>query len=536
MDRQPLGLNRALAPGVCIVNVGPDGRLQPLAEIVMPGLGRPIVAGESAVAIVSALAARLDPSSPPLSADPHGWPAADGQARRTCTVVLEDGEVLELGWTARDDGSALLSAVDATHWVASLDPAPALATAPDAGHAAKPGPVVGSATSKGGESAASDRRHHARMRFFAAASQDLLQPLNAARVFALALLDQPRLPEPAAALAHRIEQSLRDAEEVIDALVDIVRLDVGAVTAVIETFELEEVVRGLVEQFSSIAVQRGLSLRMGPCAYRVRSDRRLIRRILQNLISNALRYTRTGGVLVGVRRSAGGAIRVDVVDTGIGIAQNDLNRIFEDFRRLDVGSPWGERGLGLGLATCARLGELLGHEIGVRSTPGRGSIFSLALGVQERSRARVIRSDRPKVDATPTRAESLRVLCIEDDEPIGHAMRCLLETWGARVAVASDHDSAIRLARSTPPDVVIADFSIDPRGRHTGLSTIAMIREQCAGTPPRAVLVTAHRSQAIVEAARQAGAVLLYKPVNAGRLRAIVEETGRSKARRDALS
>lgn len=525
-------MNPAPAAGVCVMEVGPDDRLHPLVHVVMPGLGRPITAGECAPTLFAALAARLDPASPPLPPDPREWPAGNDPARRTCTILLEGGEVVELGWIAREDGTALLSVVDATHWAAAADPEPALAAASAAVHAARPEPVAGDVTHQRGACTASDRQHRARMRFFAAASHDLLQPLNAARVFSLALQDQPGLPASAATLARRIDRSLQDAEEVIDVLVDIARLDVGAVTAVIETFELEDLIRGLIEQFSSIAAQRGLTLRMGPCAYRVRGDRRLTRRILQNLISNALRYTRTGGVLVGVRRSAGGAIRIDVVDTGVGIARSDLDQIFEEFRRLDGGSPWGERGLGLGLAICARLAELLGHEIGVRSVPGRGSVFSLAIGVHERSRGRIITSDHPPPGAAWTSAESLRVLCIDDDDRITDAMRCLLETWGASVAVAADHDIAIRLARSTPPDVVIADFSIDPRGHHTGLSTIAAIQDQCTGDPPRAVLVTAHRSQAIVAAARQAGTALLFKPVNAGRLRAIIEDVARSKARR----
>lgn len=511
-----------------MLEVAADGALAPLADAILPGLGRPLSAGETAPMLIGSLAARVDPASPALPGDPIDWPPVGLGPRRMASVQLDDASIVELGWVARGDGTAVLTIVDATHWASTtdLDADPSMPAAAAAGAAAPP--------TLSNESSApdADRTHRARMRFFAAASHDLLQPLNAARVFALALQDQPGLGPQATMLARRIDRSLQDAEEVIDVLVDIARLDVGAVTAVIEPFELEDLVRGLIEQFSSIAAQRGLQLRMGPCAYRVRGDRRLTRRILQNLISNALRYTRSGGVLVGTRRSADGAIRIEVVDTGVGIAPEDLRRIFEEFQRLDAGSPWGERGLGLGLAICSRLAELLGYHVTVRSTPGRGSVFSLAIGVHASSQGSVADPSCAVAESARGPASELRVLCIDDDDRITDAMRCLLETWGATVHIAASHETALAIAHASPPDVVIADFSIDPKGRHTGLSTIAAIQAGMTAAPPRAVLVTAHRSESIVAAAKQAGTALLFKPVSAGRLRSIIDEVARSRERR----
>ncbi len=216
-------------------------------------------------------------------------------------------------------------------------------------------------------------------RFVAAASHDLLQPLNAARLFASTLgerSDDPAVTE----IAERIDSSMRAAEEVLDDMLDIARLESGTMRTDIADFPIAETFEHLERQFAPLAARRGLRLRFTRPRCSVQSDRVLLRRIVQNLVSNALRYTQRGGVLVSCRRR-GRSAEIQVWDTGPGIPQQHQRAIFDEFRRLDRPSPWGEHGLGLGLSICHRIALLLGHELGVRSQVGRGSVFSVSVPI-----------------------------------------------------------------------------------------------------------------------------------------------------------
>lgn len=368
---------------------------------------------------------------------------------------------------------------------------------------------------------AAQQANLSKTRFFAAASHDLLQPLNAARIFASTLAEQPDLSPAGRLMAERIDTALRSAEEVIDVLVDVARLDTGAVRPAFEDVDLEDLLRGLIDQFGSVSQSRKLRLGLGPCRYLVRSDRRLLRRVLQNLVSNALRYTARGGVLIGVRRSASG-VRLDVVDTGLGIAGDSLPRAFEEFQRVGAGSPWGERGLGLGLAICARICNLLGHRLSARSQVGRGSRFSVEF-TQAWHKPVAAPAMSVVAPALPAPALALSVLCVDDDEQAQEAMRMLLRGWGVEVEVAGSRASAEAAIRRRPFDALVVDFQFDDDPATDGLSLIAHLRQIQAGRPPYAILLTADRGSELAAAAAGAGIPVLHKPMRAARLRALLE-------------
>ena len=363
-------------------------------------------------------------------------------------------------------------------------------------------------------------------RFFAAASHDLLQPLNAARIFASSLAEQSDLSEANQHIVQRIDSALRGAEEVIDVLVGVAKLDTGAVRAVIADVDLAEILAGLADQFSSIAERRNLHLRIGPCQVIVRSDRRLLRRLLQNLVSNALRYTATGGVLVGVRRLPGAQIRIDVVDTGPGIPQANISEIFEEFRRGGQSSPWGEKGLGLGLAICKRICDLLGHTLSVRSRPGHGSIFSLSLA-NFRVSTDVV-SVAPAAVRTPLGLSRLTVLCVDDNIEVLDAMFTLMRSWEVACVQASDRASALEAAQRSRPDVVVVDFQFDDAHSGDGLQIISALRALYPERPPAAIMITANRTVELQMRAKQLGVALLHKPLRAARLRSLLESISRN--------
>ncbi len=350
-------------------------------------------------------------------------------------------------------------------------------------------------------------------RFLAAASHDLLQPLNAARLFTSALREGGGASP--AELAERVDRSLRSAEELLDGLLDISRLDAGALRPELRRFALDEVLRGIVEQFTPLAEARGLSLRLVPTQLVVESDRRMLRRILQNFVSNALRYTHRGGVLIGARRS-GAAVRIEVWDSGPGIAPQHLDTIFREFARLDHDSPWGERGLGLGLSICERIARMLGHPLTVRSRVGRGSMFALSL---PRAHADSINAAPPSPAPVADDLAGLHVLCVDNDHDILDGMRALLTRWSVRVTAVARVDDALAAVEHARPDVLLVDYHLNDR--LDGLQTLRALRDVLGHDVPGALL-TADGSDALKRAARAQHCLLLTKPVKPASLRAFL--------------
>ena len=356
--------------------------------------------------------------------------------------------------------------------------------------------------------------HTSKTRFFAAASHDLLQPLNAARLFTSALRQQPQLDGDVAMLAERIDTSFKAAEDLLDALLEVSRLDAGRYQPDISTFALSQIIEPMRDQFSVIAAARGLQLRVVPTRLVVRSDAQLLRRIVQNFISNALRYTRHGGVLLGVRRH-GGEASVEVLDSGPGISAEHLQMIFNEFQRLDRPSPWGEKGLGLGLAICERMARILGHELSAESWPGRGSRFSIRVPIETAttiSAARA-RSPRAQMDSLPS---NLHVLCLDNDAAILDGMSALLARWNVGCHGTRTIGEARAAVARQRPDLILADYHLDEAT--DGLAALDLL---CASGIPGA-LITADTSADLKQQARHRGYPVLQKPVKPAALRALI--------------
>ncbi len=368
--------------------------------------------------------------------------------------------------------------------------------------------------------AEAEQANLSKTRFLAAASHDLLQPLNAARLFVSALGDLEQ-PEPNRGLVDNIDVALASVEDLLSALLDISKLDAGAVRPEVADFPIRSLLGALATEYAAVARERGLDLRVVPSHAVVRSDIRLLRSILQNFLSNALRYTpaKAGGgrVLVGCRRTAAG-LRIEVWDTGPGVPADKLGEIFQEFRRLDT--PCANervRGMGLGLAIVERVARMLDHPITVRSQPGRGSVF--AVTVPFGCYARPARALEAPVRTSSNRLAGTRVLVIDNEPAVLAGMRALLEGWGCTVATAASGDEALAGLGAVAPDVLFADYHLDDGV--IGFTAIARVRERCGEDLP-SVLITANRTAEVVEEAQARGCHVLNKPVRPAQLRAVM--------------
>ena len=361
-------------------------------------------------------------------------------------------------------------------------------------------------------------------RFLAAASHDLLQPLNAARLFTSALRQHPGLDAEATQLAERIDASFRAAEDLLDALLDISRLDTGSFRPEVSAVALSDIFESLRAQFAVVAEQRGLRLRVAATKLAVRSDPQLLRRILQNFVSNALRYTRHGGVLMGARL-AGNAIRIEVWDTGPGIAAEQQARIFGEFQRLERPSPWGEKGLGLGLSICDRIANMLGHPLGLSSRDGQGSCFSVTVprGNAEPRGLHATRGMGPSTERL-----SLTVLCLDDDAAILDGMRALLGRWGVDCRTAGSVAEALAELHAGPAvDLILVDYHLGLD--MDGFRALDELGRSVVPLPP-AALITADGSSELKQRARAHGYPVLHKPVRPAALRALLTALPRRQA------
>jgi signal transduction histidine kinase len=368
---------------------------------------------------------------------------------------------------------------------------------------------------------AAEQANLSKTRFLAAASHDVLQPLNAAHLSISALADL-QTTEDGRRLAAQVSRALETMEDVLRTLLDISKLDAGVVRPEISDVELQPLFRSLMSDFSPVAAKKGLQLRFRPTDAVIRTDRMLYRRVLQNIISNALRYTVKGGVIVGTRRKAG-RVAVVVADTGIGIPQEQYEAVYEEFQR---GRNAGEAerssgGLGLGLAIVRRLVSALGHDISFTSRLGKGTVFQVSA---------IPATLRPARRAPPTRAPEaprfyglygVRILLVENDAAVMEAMVTLLERWHCSVRVASSTREAIDWLGDTDwaPDLIIADQHLD----HGDLGSITIDEaRQYLGRAVPSLIVTADPSEALTIAARRSGIELMHKPVKPAELRALM--------------
>lgn len=350
-------------------------------------------------------------------------------------------------------------------------------------------------------------------RFLAAVGHDLLQPLNAARLFASALRESQDMSEQQR-LAERVDASLRAAEDLLDGLLDISRLDANELKPDVQPLDAGELLQELANQYAPLAHKRGLSLRVFSAEKLfILSDRRLLRRALQNFIANAMRYTRSGGVLLAARKR-GGDIVLQVWDSGAGIHEHHMQQIFEEFRRFAQPGQ-GERGLGLGLSICQRIARTLNHQLEVRSRIGHGSLFAIHVPRAQQQPA------QPAAPILPSQSglAGLKVLSIDNDPDILDGMRTLLERWQVDVVTATCVDDALAAQGTHQPDVLLVDYHLHER--MDGLALIARLRE-AAGWPLPAVLLTGDGSEQVKLGAREHNVTLLTKPVKPASLRAFL--------------
>jgi signal transduction histidine kinase len=352
------------------------------------------------------------------------------------------------------------------------------------------------------------RASEEKTRFLAAAAHDLRQPLHALGLFCAAL-DQRLRDIPEKPLVRSMMKSIEALENSFGAILDVSRLDAGAVQPNVQVFPVRDVFRRLYMHYAGDAELADNSLRFRAGGRLVSSDPQLLERIVSNLIQNSLRYTRTGGVLVAARRRAG-QVSIEVWDSGIGIAADKIDLIFQEFYQLDNPERDRSKGLGMGLAIVRRLSDLLGHRLEVRSRPGRGSVFRLLVpGAIEGA------PDAAQLgaDTLPPRIEhNVTVLLIDDERTIRDAMRELLTPLHVDLLAAATIDEACRMVRAVrqPIDLILSDWRL--RGDEDGIEAVRRVRRLSGATTP-AVLITGETSPEIVKLAHASGLVVMYKPL-----------------------
>ncbi len=350
-------------------------------------------------------------------------------------------------------------------------------------------------------------------RFLAAAGHDILQPLNAARLYCSALIERSRDTSEASA-AGNIESALESVETILGAVLDISRLDTGAMKPQTTVFSLDGLLRQVQNDFAPMADEKGLEFVVVPSSMTVRTDRNLLRRLLQNLVSNAIKYSNSGRVLVGVR-NRGELAEIQVIDTGIGIHSDQLSIVFREFERTDEGARTAE-GLGLGLSIVDRIARVLGLELRLSSIPDSGTAFSVIAEVAD---VPVAEHSTPfEINPVPGRSlAGLSVLCIDNDSRILDGMRELLEGWGCTVACASGSEEAVKQcgAGGFVPEIVLADYHLN---NESGLDAIAKLQIRLDQSVV-CCLVTADRSIELRETAENRGIQIFNKPVKPAALR-----------------
>ena len=378
---------------------------------------------------------------------------------------------------------------------------------------------------------AAEAASRAKTQFFSAASHDLRQPLHAMGLFAEALRARSHQDEEATHLVNSINQSVDALEGLFSELLDITKIDTGAVEARPEHFRLRELFQRLRLQYEPTAFEKGLSMRVRGADHVVHADPVLVDRIVRNLLANAIRYTEAGGVLVGAR-VCGPRVRIQVWDTGIGIPAAEQVRIFEEFYQVETRRtlpPNQARGLGLGLSIVQRLARLMNAPLGVASVPGRGSVFTLELprGQAPRQGAAVTQSVRPRLGLT---LEQRRIVVVEDEPVVRDGLVLLLRGWGATVEafesvaaveawVAGAPATRAAHATPTPPDLAVLDYRL-PEGRN-GIEALQVLRRAFGPALP-AILVTGSTMVGHEEDASLHDFHLLTKPVAPNKLRAMI--------------
>ena len=360
----------------------------------------------------------------------------------------------------------------------------------------------------------------AKSQFLAAASHDLRQPTHALGMFVARLGQLPHDAQTRHLVAN-LDASVRAMQDLLDGLLDISKLDAGAVQVNLHATPLNAIFEQIRLAMLDAASDKGLRLRVRPTSAWVRSDPVLLQRILQNLVANAVRYTQQGSVLLACRPSgdgpdSGARVRIEVWDSGIGIAPEHQHQVFREFYQVGNAERDRTRGLGLGLNIVERTAHLLGHSFTLRSSLGQGTRFTLEVPLARADAAPPEPVQAPAI----TRLNGLAVMVIEDDALAAEGLVGLLASWGCTVLAADGQQQALaHMAQSGVPDVIVSDYRL--RGGDNGIAAIDALRI-AAGHSIAACLMSGDTDQALITQARQAGLTLLHKPVRPAKLRSLL--------------
>jgi signal transduction histidine kinase/CheY-like chemotaxis protein len=349
-------------------------------------------------------------------------------------------------------------------------------------------------------------------------THDLLQPLNAARLTLSALAEMVGSAKETL-LTEQIDRSLATLEDLLRTLLDISKLDAGVLKPEIRPVSISMLFEVLRQEFIPIAAKRHLDLRISPSAAMVLSDPLMLRRILQNLLANALRYTQRGGVLMGCRPK-GASVSIEVHDTGPGISETQREAIFMEFQRGDT-SIGDDAGIGLGLSIVRRFATALGHEIDLKSRSGRGSMFGVTVPRGFASDEAASRCEPARLESAYGGMENARILLIENDLSSAEGLANLLEKWGCDVAIATSVADALDgiSARDEVPDAIIADLHLD--NGETGIAAVEEIRNAIKTDVPAIIVTADYSAKASLDVA-SFGHELLKKPIKPAEMRSLL--------------
>ena len=442
-------------------------------------------------------------------------PEAAGEADRILSLVREHGRFDGEGWRVRKDGSRFWAHVIITPlWDDKGRMRGYVRVAQDI-----TGRKRGEEELKRAKEEA-ERANIAKSKFLAAASHDLRQPVQAMVFFTSALTSQIQ-NTAAQPLLHDLQASLDGINILLDSLLDVSRLDAGIVQPRLTNFSLATLFDRVRTEFGPLAGDRRLTLRVRPTTAIIRSDPTLLERIVQNLVSNAIRYTDRGKILVGCR-ARGQTLRIEVWDTGIGIAADRLTDIFQEFYQVGNIERDRSQGLGLGLAIVQRLSSLLGHPVKVHSVPGRGSVFRVdvpLVGYNTQHNIGFFGAGR----STQTEGHKGLVVIIDDEAIILRGLQVVVEGWGYEVVIAASEAEAMeRLSElDRAPDIIITDYRL--RAGRTGIEAIRHIRARYGNRPIPSLLITGDTAPERLQEAEASGYRLLHKPVSSSKLKDVLE-------------
>ncbi|MCM0613355.1 PAS domain-containing protein [Marinobacter sediminum] len=363
-----------------------------------------------------------------------------------------------------------------------------------------------------------ERANLSKTKFLAAVSHDLLQPLNAARLFTSALLEQS-FGARAEGLVRSVSRSLDDVENLLGTLVDISKLDAGVIKPDVTAFDLRDLLNNIAREFRQMAVAEGLELDFVSSSAVVESDSQLLARILRNFLTNAIRYTGSGRILFGCRRRADHVL-LQVWDTGPGIPEDKLTEIFQEFKRARPAGSQPDKGLGLGLAIVDKISRMLGHEVRVSSIEGKGSVFSVRVPLG-RLQPRLPGTDDKPLASLDSGLDGARIWVIDNDLAICKGMLTLLEGWDCQVITAvslADLERQLNPAES-PVDLILADYHLDHD--ETGVDVVASINER-RQYPAPVIMITANYTNELKQHIRGLGYSLMNKPVKPLKLRSML--------------